>query len=168
MRGEWRDVSAAEVAPVLEDVVMVRGCEGEVAAGCVVEGGEVLGWGIVECARKAARKEAKKGRWVGIVGSEEGEWVGCCGVLLMRGRVADPDGGCLLDVRTPWFLFSGGHSCSAVRTVTVLPAACGALARILGVLLYPRDIEVNSGLPSRVYQVNLATLDVFRRHKTKW
>jgi hypothetical protein len=75
---------------------MERGCEGEVV-GCVEEGGEALPWGMVEWARKAARKEAKKGRCVGIVGSVEGEeeWVGCCGVLLMRVGVGDLEGRCL-------------------------------------------------------------------------
>jgi hypothetical protein len=87
-------VSAADVAPVFEDVVMERGCEGEVV-GWVEEGGDALPCGMVECARKAARKEAKKGRWVGMLWSvEEGEWVGC-GVLLMRGEGEDPEGGCV-------------------------------------------------------------------------
>jgi hypothetical protein len=43
-------------------------------------------------------------------------------------------------------------------TAAALPAGCGALARILGVLLYPRVVEVNSVLPSRVRQLDLLTL----------
>lgn len=60
---------AADVAPVPLEGVMVRGweCEGVVFVGWeegVFEGGEM--GECVEWARKAARKEARKGRWVGI------------------------------------------------------------------------------------------------------
>lgn len=72
MRGECSDVSAADVAPGLEDVVMVRGCEGEDVDGLVDVVAALLcgcgwAWGM-EFARKAARKEAKKGRWLAGAG----------------------------------------------------------------------------------------------------
>lgn len=72
VRGEWRAESAVVVAPDgFEDVAMERGCEGEEACWCCCEGeeGEDVAfpcW-MAEWARKAARKLAKKGRWVGIV-----------------------------------------------------------------------------------------------------
>jgi len=74
VRGEWRADNAVVVA--LEgfvEVVIDRGCEGdEVWAWCCEgEEGEVVAlpcwcW-MALWARKAARKLAKKGRWVGIV-----------------------------------------------------------------------------------------------------
>jgi hypothetical protein len=75
VRGEWRVDSAAVVAPGFEEDVMARGCVDEegVAVLVVCEGWEVDGeeafpcW-MAECALNAARKLAKKGRWVGIVG----------------------------------------------------------------------------------------------------
>jgi hypothetical protein len=68
--GECSADNAVVVAPPdgFADVVIVRGCEGEVVCCWVVEEGEVaLLCCIAEWARKAARKLAKKGRWVGIV-----------------------------------------------------------------------------------------------------
>jgi len=71
VRGECREVNAVVVAPGFDEVVMVRGFEGEV---CVVMLVECVGceeeeafpcW-IAECARKAARKFERKGRLVGI------------------------------------------------------------------------------------------------------
>jgi hypothetical protein len=51
------------------EVAMDRGCDGEVVCWCCCEGEEgedvAFPW-IALCARKAARKLAKKGRWVGI------------------------------------------------------------------------------------------------------
>jgi len=73
VRGEWRDVSAVVVAPAdgFVDVVIVLGCDGEEECGCVfwdVEGEDVaLPCWMAECARKAARKFAKNGRWVDIL-----------------------------------------------------------------------------------------------------
>lgn len=74
VRGECRAERAVVVALegfVAVVVVMVRGWEGEVVCWCCWEGdvGEdvALLW-IALCALKAARKLAKKGRWVGIVG----------------------------------------------------------------------------------------------------
>jgi hypothetical protein len=75
VRGEWRDVSAAVVAPDpfgFVAVVIDRGCDGDEA--CVFGDVEVREVGedvafpcwIAEWALKAARKLAKKGRWVGI------------------------------------------------------------------------------------------------------
>lgn len=70
-RGEWMVVRAAVVAPVLVvvEVVIVRGFEGEVVwdCGCWDEGEDVAFpcW-IAECARKAARKLDRKGRFVGM------------------------------------------------------------------------------------------------------
>jgi len=79
VRGEWREVSAVVVAPglVVAVVVMVRGFEGEVGlwvceavevCACCEEGDEVAFpcW-RAECARKAARKLERKGRFVGII-----------------------------------------------------------------------------------------------------
>jgi hypothetical protein len=71
VRGEWRAESAVVVA--LEgfvEVVMVRGWDGEEVCWCCCEGDEgedvALPW-MALCALNAARKLAKKGRWVGIV-----------------------------------------------------------------------------------------------------
>jgi hypothetical protein len=72
--GEWRAESAVVVAPDgLADVVIERGCDGDEVWVCVwcwegEEGEEVAFpcW-MALWARKAARKLAKKGRWVGIV-----------------------------------------------------------------------------------------------------
>jgi hypothetical protein len=77
VRGEWSADNAVVVAPegfVDVEVVIERGCEGEevcVCAWCCCEGDEgedvALPCWIALWARKAARKLAKKGRWVGIV-----------------------------------------------------------------------------------------------------
>jgi hypothetical protein len=74
VRGECRAERAVVVALecfVAVVVVMVRGWEGEVVCWCGWEGEEgedvALLW-MALCALKAARKLAKKGRWVGIVG----------------------------------------------------------------------------------------------------
>ena len=69
--GECSAESAVVVAPEgFVDVVMERGCDGEEVVGWCCEGevGEDVAfcW-MAEWARKAARKFAKKGRWVGIV-----------------------------------------------------------------------------------------------------
>jgi len=80
VRGECKEVSAVVVAPglvVVVVVVMVRGFEGEVGlwvceavevCACCEEGEEVAFpcW-RAECARKAARKLERKGRFVGII-----------------------------------------------------------------------------------------------------
>ena len=69
-RGACSCDNAVVVAPPegFVDVVIVRGCVGEGVCCCVVEEGEVaLPCWIAEWARKAARKLARKGRWVGIV-----------------------------------------------------------------------------------------------------
>jgi hypothetical protein len=72
VRGECNADSAVVVA--LEgfvDVVMDRGCDGEVVCVWCCEGEEGEGVALpccmALCARKAARTLAKKGRWVGIV-----------------------------------------------------------------------------------------------------
>lgn len=82
MRGEWRVESAADVAPGFVEAVMVRGCVCEVEGGWVEAGvgeGEALGCGMEEWARKAARKEAKKGRWVGVgISGFVGGFMWCC------------------------------------------------------------------------------------------
>lgn len=69
VRGECKEVKAVVVAPAdggLVEVLIVRGCEGEVCVVCVLEedeGEEVaLPCWIAECALKAARKLDKKGR----------------------------------------------------------------------------------------------------------
>jgi hypothetical protein len=71
VRGECRAERAVVVA--LEgfvEVVMVRGWDGEEACWCCCEGDEgedVALPCMALCALKAARKLARKGRWVGIV-----------------------------------------------------------------------------------------------------
>jgi len=76
VRGECRDVRAVVVAPAegFVDVVIVRGCEGDeecVWVFCDDEGEDVAFPWMAECALKAARKLAKKGRCVDIVTSRE-------------------------------------------------------------------------------------------------
>ena len=76
--GEWRDVSAVVVAPGFVEVVIVRGVEEEFEEECVVveevvcvcvlvEGEGPFPCWRAECARKAARKFERKGRFVGIL-----------------------------------------------------------------------------------------------------
>jgi hypothetical protein len=78
VRGEWRDVRADVVAPGLVDVVIVRWeapeegevvwvVDVEVVWVCVEEGWEeAFPCCRAECARKAATKLERKGRFVGI------------------------------------------------------------------------------------------------------
>ena len=116
---------------------MVRGweCEGVVWVEVGAGGDLGCGWGMEEWARKAARKEAKKGRWVGIsVVVEEFMW--CCFAQVEDG---------LLDLEMEM----------GIRKVFKLPVCVGApplhtlllmsssslaygVFAVFGVALYPR------------------------------
>lgn len=70
VRGDVSAVSAEVVAPGFADVVIVRGCEGDVVCDCVFEDEDATpadavvalpAW-TAEWARNAAMKFAKKGR----------------------------------------------------------------------------------------------------------
>jgi len=100
VRGECREVSAVVVAPGFDVVVIVRGVAAEACAWeevvvcvCWEEGdGVAFPCWMAECARKAARKLERKGRFVGmlfedVVGSPVILTRSYCSLLLSRERV---------------------------------------------------------------------------------
>lgn len=116
MRGECSCPRAVAVAlaGVLVVVEIVRGLDAVCACeeDAVCEGCEALGEGpfccwMAEWARKAARKFAKKGRWVDIVGDGGGDGEVDSGCIGRRGSMVEGSG-VILKTRGSWEKDRGG------------------------------------------------------------